>query len=418
MKSTSIELLREEIGQALEACRSQTLELFNGVDRALFCQQAHPDFSPIGWHLGHIAYTEAYWILEKCAGLPASFPQYHQLFAADGLPKHHRQNLPSLSAIATYLEAVRSQVFTYLETAPLDKQERLWRWLVQHETQHNETIAFILQLLQWKREGGYINLKMSPSPVAIADSSLSDTVTILGGEFFLGSDSIEAQDNERPVRRVYLDTYEIDRYPVSCAQYREFMIGGGYQNRHFWTEEGWQWLQDNPVSHPLYWLDAAEWKNHPVCGVSYYEAEAYAKFAGKRLPTEAEWEKAASWDAKTQEKRLYPWGNNAPHSKLCNHNTLVGHTTPVNAYPEGQSAYGCYDMLGNVWEWTASWFSAYPKFQPYPYRGYSQTYFDNQHRVLRGGSWATRRWGLRTSFRNWYHPDVRQILVGFRCARS
>lgn len=168
-------------------------------------------------------------------------------------------------------------------------------------------------------------------------------------------------------------------------------------------------MQNNPVAQPLYWKDAAEWDDCPVCGVSYYEAEAYANFVGKRLPTEAEWEKAAR-------------GDNADLSAItflkCNHNSLVGHTTPVNAYPNSQSPYGCYDMLGNVWEWTASWFTGYSGFTSYPYFGYSQAYFDDQHRVLRGGSWATPSWTLRASFRNWYHPWVRQILVGFRCARD
>ncbi|NEO26333.1 MAG: SUMF1/EgtB/PvdO family nonheme iron enzyme, partial [Kamptonema sp. SIO4C4] len=179
---------------------------------------------------------------------------------------------------------------------------------------------------------------------------------------------------------------------------------------------GWHWLQENPVSQPLYWCDAPEWEEHPVCGVSWYEAEAYANFVGKRLPTEAEWEKAACWHPEQGNNWLYPWGNAAPTTQCCNHNTMVGHTTPVNAYPGGQSPSGCWDMLGNVWEWTNSWFAGYSGFQYFPYKGYSQVYFDGQHRVLRGGSWATRPWAIRSSFRNWYHPWVRQLFVGFRCA--
>ncbi|MCJ8280089.1 MAG: formylglycine-generating enzyme family protein, partial [Rivularia sp. ALOHA_DT_140] len=147
-----------------------------------------------------------------------------------------------------------------------------------------------------------------------------------------------------------------------------------------------------------------------------YEAEAYAKFVGKRLPTEAEWEKAASWDEESKSRRIYPWGDKKPTSEYCNHNNIHNQTTPVNAYPLGQSAYGLYDTLGNVWEWTTSWFDAYQGFQHYPYKGYSQVYFDNQHKVLKGGSWATRPWALRSSFRNWYHPGVRQMFAGFRCA--
>ncbi|OKH18835.1 hypothetical protein NIES593_21590 [Hydrococcus rivularis NIES-593] len=417
MKFVSIQSRREEIFKILQACRSRTLDLFADLDSETLCKQAHPDFSPVGWHLGHIAFTEAFWILECCAGLPPVFSQYHKLFAADGLPKSERQKLPGIEVIREYLDTVRTQVLTYLETAPLEKQERLWRWLIQHESQHSETIAFLLQLHRWDREGFYTQLHFSNPKSLIQNPKSDEMVEIPAGEFAMGSDAIDAQDNERPVHRVYLDAYRIDRYPVTCSQYRAFMAAGGYQERQFWSEEGWQWLQDNPVSQPLYWSDSSDWDNHPVCGVSWYEAEAYAQFAGKRLPTEAEWEKAASWDVEKGQKLLYPWGNSEPNVKLCNHDTLVGHTTPVDAYRGNQSAYGCCDMLGNVWEWTASWFAGYEGFKPYPYRGYSQTYFDNQHRVLRGGSWATRPWAMRSSFRNWYHPGVRQILAGFRCAR-
>jgi formylglycine-generating enzyme required for sulfatase activity len=170
------------------------------------------------------------------------------------------------------------------------------------------------------------------------------------------------------------------------------------------------------VKEPLYWSAAPTWDNHPVCGVSWYEAEAYARFVGKRLPTEAEWEKAASWDAIAGRRQTYPWGEAEPQTQRCNHDNAAGQTTPVNAYPGGQSVYGCYDMLGNVWEWTSSWFDGYEGFVSYPYQGYSQAYFDGQHRVLKGASWATRLWAMRSSFRNWYYPCVRQILAGFRCA--
>jgi ergothioneine biosynthesis protein EgtB len=414
LKLTSIQSCREEILEALHQCRVQTLNLFAAIDSDTFYLQVHPDFSPVGWHLGHIGFTEAYWILERCAGYGSLFPQYKKLFAADGLPKAERANLPSLEVIQNYLDTVRSKVFHYLATAPLEREERLWRWLIQHESQHNETIIFILQLHHWQN-----NLISRPVKSQKSDSipNFPDMVEIPPGEFMMGSNAIDAQDNERPAHQVYLDTYWIDRYPVTCRQYREFMTTGGYQNRQWWSEEGWQWLKANSTQ-PLYWSDSKDWDNHPVCGVSWYEAEAYANFAGKRLPTEAEWEKAASWHVAKGQKITYPWGEARPNKRFGNYDSLIGQTTPVNAYSDGQSPYGCYDMLGNVWEWTASWFAGYDRFTSYPYPGYSQTYFDQQHRVLKGGSWATRSWGLRASFRNWYHPWVRQILAGFRCARD
>ncbi|MCU0545142.1 MAG: ergothioneine biosynthesis protein EgtB [Oscillatoriaceae cyanobacterium Prado104] len=465
MKSGSIQSCREAIYRDLQQCRRGTFELFSGVDGDTFCRQAHPDFSPVGWHLGHIAYTEDLWLLQRCAGSKPIFPKYHKLFAADILPKQERVNLPTIAEVECYLDAVRKQVLDYLEIAPIDRQERLWRFIIQHESQHCETVAFVLQMQDreqgtgnreqgtGKKEEGTGNREQgtgnreesslitdSPFPITnyqlpITDSPLpmpnaqcpmpnaqcpitnSLEIEIPAGEFDMGSDAVGALDNERSRHSSYLETYSIDRYPVTCGQYRNFMSAGGYQNPDWWSQEGWKWLQSHPVVRPLYWLENPAFDSRPVCGVSWYEAEAYCNFAGQRLPTESEWEKAASWDAETQTKRTYPWGEELPNSMLCNHGNRIGNTSPVDAFPQGASATGCCDMLGNVWEWTASWFAAYPGFESYPYTGYSQVYFDGQHRVLKGGSWATPAWTLRSSFRNWYDPGVRQILAGFRCAR-
>ncbi len=438
--------LKEIIADAMHQCRLGTLDLFKGIDYATFCHQAHPDFSPAGWHLGHIAYTESLWLLERGAGMPPSFPQYRQLFVADGLPKTQRVQLPPLAEILHYLETVREQALSYLETVDLDKQERLWRWLIQHESQHGETIAFVLQLQRWgvgsrERQGdkgtrgtrGPHVSEAGRSPVGIRGegdkgtggilypsqpSDIDQMVEIPAGEFEQGNESIDALDNERPVHRINLETYWIDRYPVTCGQYRSFMEAGGYQNPSWWSAAGWEWLQCQQVTQPLYWADHLCWTNHPVCGVSWYEAEAYARFDGKRLPTEAEWEKAAGWDVENGVRRTYPWGEAALDSDRTNYDNLFSQTTPVDAYPAGQSAYGLHDTLGNVWEWTTSVFQGYEGFESYPYAGYSKVYFDGQHQILKGGSWATRPWALRCSFRNWYYPNVRQILAGFRCARS
>jgi gamma-glutamyl hercynylcysteine S-oxide synthase len=397
LKSASIQSCRHSVAIALTQTRSQTLDLLTQIDESLVHPQVHPEFSPIGWHFGHIAFTEAYWVLEHLANLSPSFPPaYQRLFAADGLPKQERQNLPAIATIKQYLQEVRNQTLDYLETAPIHQQERLWRWLIQHESQHCETISFLWQLAQ-QRHFAIASLKSSPNTVA-TNINITEMVKVAGGEFTIGSDSVEALDNERPAHQIYLDAYWIDRHPVTCRQYAQFMASGGYQTRQYWSAAGWQWLQQHPVNQPLYWSNHVDWLDHPVYGVSYYEAEAYGNFVQKRLPTEAEWEKAA-------------WGA----SLNGNHSRLIGQTTPINTYTE-TSQSGCQDMLGNVWEWTASWFAGYPGFTPYPYPGYSEAYFDGQHRVLRGGSWATSNAGLRTSFRNWYHPQVRQIFAGFRCA--
>ncbi|MEY2832885.1 MAG: hypothetical protein RLZZ574_2144 [Cyanobacteriota bacterium] len=399
MKSASIRSRRHSVTTALTQTRSHTLDLLTQIDESLFCLQIYPEFSPLGWHFGHIAFTEAYW-LKQLAGISLNVPKaYQRLFAADGLPKQERQNLPGVATIEEYLETTRSQTLDYLKIAPVTQQERLWRWLIQHEIQHCETISFLWQLHQQRQLNiaSFNNALSFENAIAI---DVTEMLKIEGGNFTIGSDAVDALDNERPAHQIYLDTYWIDRHPVTCRQYAQFMTAGGYQQRQYWSEAGWQWLQQNPVNQPLYWSNHADWLDHPVYGVSYYEAEAYANFVQKRLPTEAEWEKAA-----------------LGASLNSNHSRLIGHTTPVNTYSE-VSQYGCQDMLGNVWEWTASWFDGYPEFTAYPYPGYSQVYFDGQHRVLRGGSWATNSVSLRTSFRNWYHPSVRQIFAGFRCAKN
>lgn len=415
MKLASVQSRRQSIAEALIHTRQLTLDLFNQIEPALFFQQAHPDFSPIGWHFGHIAFTENYWILEHLADSAPSFPHYQRLFAADGLPKHERQNLPDIKTLKEYLQTVRAKTLDYLETAEtavICQQERLWFWLIQHESQHCETITFVRQLHRQKNFSGIDVSKVELPQVEVGiNHQMSrschqdqEMVLVVAGEFTMGRDSAIALDNEKPAHQVYLDSYWIDRYPVTCGQYAQFILAGGYQQRQYWSQAGWQWLQKSLVKQPLYWSDDSQLLAHPVSGISYYEAEAYAKFIHKRLPTEAEWEKAAT-------------GLMADNKSNCNHSRLVGHTTSIGSYGE-QSKYGCQDMLGNVWEWTASWFASYPGFTSYPYSGYSEVYFDQQHRVLRGGSWATNIAALRPSFRNWYHPEVRQIFAGFRCAKN
>ncbi|MGB0563339.1 MAG: SUMF1/EgtB/PvdO family nonheme iron enzyme [Spirulinaceae cyanobacterium] len=399
--------LHLHLQEQLQECRSQTLQLFADMDAATFCQQVHPDFSPVGWHLGHIAFTEALWILEHCAGQQKVIPaQYRRLFAADGLPKAERQHLPDRAGVLDYLATVRSRVLAYLATAPLAEQARLWCWLLQHESQHNETISFLLQLQRGQP---------SRSQTWDLPEPEHGMITIPVGSFWRGSDRLEAQDNERPAQVVDVQEFAIDRYPVTRAQYQEFIAAGGYKVADYWSAAGWDWRQQHQITQPLYGQNLESHPHHPVYGVSHYEASAYATWAGKRLPTELEWEKAACWKAAAGESFPYPWGDEPPSSRHCNYRHQIGYTTPVNAYPQGQSPSGCWDLLGNVWEWTASIFASYDGFQAYPYRGYSAVYFDQQHYVMRGGSWATRPWGLRGSFRNWYHPWVREIFVGFRC---
>lgn len=408
--STEIAQLKKAMGQ----CRAETLRVMALIPPDFFCQQIHPEFSPIGWHFGHIGFTEALWLLPPSQQSALNHPDYPILFRADGLPKNQRCHLPDQSVIQTYLDQIRAAVWESLENHQTPMQSRLWWWLLQHESQHGETIAFLCHLAGIPM--GRTQLTISPNPRPFD----ADMIEIPAGGFWQGSDDILAQDNERPAHWVELDTYWLDRYPITQGQYQDFITQGGYEKSQYWTAAGWEWKQKNQIAQPLYWTTSSPNANHnnnPVYGVSAYEAEAYAKFVGKRLPTEAEWEKAAHLSLLNKE-----FGKTQSLNTLdathYNYNAEFGQTTPVNFYTSTRDCQTCEDLLGNIWEWTASTFAPYEYFQPYPYRGYSQDYFDGNHRVLRGGSWATRSWGLRPSFRNWYHPWTRQILAGFRCARN
>jgi iron(II)-dependent oxidoreductase len=230
---------------------------------------------------------------------------------------------------------------------------------------------------------------------------------------------------------VHLRPFWIDVTPVTNGAYLEFMQAGGYRRREWWSDAGLAWLAESGVSAPKHWVkDSGVWYTRtmdlvrpldparPVCHVCWYEAEAFARFAGKRLPTEAEWEAAAGWDPVTGSARLFPWGDEPATAELANVDQLAFDTAPVGAFERNVSPIGCYGMIGDVWEWTASDFRGYPGFRPFPYAEYSEAFFGSEYKVLRGGSWATCPGAIRNTFRNWDYPIRRQIFAGFRCARD
>jgi ergothioneine biosynthesis protein EgtB len=255
-------------------------------------------------------------------------------------------------------------------------------------------------------------------------------ISIPAGEFEMGSIwNTFAYDNELPSHMVEVPAFKLDRLLTTNAEYARFVDEGGYGRRECWSDEGWEWRERENWTMPLYWSkNGLDFKArtmfdegtlgpmHPVTGISWYEAEAYARFVGKRLPTEAEWEKAASWEESTKQKRRFSWGDRGPTPEFCNFNNHYWGTTPVGSFPQGASPYGCLDMTGNVWEWTADPFGPFPGFKPFPYPEYSEAWFDGDHRVLKGGSWATRRTVLRTSFRNFFRRHFRIAFAGLRCA--
>ncbi len=299
----------QAIKQAMEQCRGETLRILARIpeevgdrpDSRYTARQWHPDFSPIGWHFGHIAFTEALWLLPEPERAKHNSPTYQQLFRADGLPKAQRCQLPTVEIIQNYLHQVREAVWQRLEKSWEPAQARLWWWLLQHEVQHSETISFLSHLAGI--ELGANDLLDFPCEQSLD----AEMVEIPAGGFWQGSEHILAQDNERPAHWVELERFWLDKYPVTQGQYQQFITAGGYGQEKYWTKAGWQWRLQENIVEPLHWPRQLGKNNYPVYGVSAYEAEAYANFVGKRLPTEAEWEKAARWSRADNSEVSHPF---------------------------------------------------------------------------------------------------------------
>jgi gamma-glutamyl hercynylcysteine S-oxide synthase len=430
----------ESVAREMLETRARTLELFRMAREADLHESPGFGYRPLIWHLAHIGVFEAYWLLQKVAGRPAPDERYERVFDPISTPREESKNLPSRDEMEGYLARVRGGTLECLAAHdfrsrdPLLRDGYVFQLVLEHERQHQETLAYLLQLLDppkktrpaTRDEAGWAT---KPTSSSLPLPTPGEMAFVPAGAFTMGAvwDSF-AYDNEYPAREVQLPAYEIARLPVTNAEFAHFVAEGGYGRREFWGEEGWGWKEKEKWTCPLYWRDCGggAWAarrmfaenelepDHPVTGVSWYEAEAYARFAGKRLPTEAEWEKAASWDG--ARKRRYAWGDAEPSDALCNFGARRWGTTPANDFPTGASPYGCLDMTGNAWEWTATPFDAFPGFEPFPYPEYSQVWFDGDHRVLKGGSWATSPSVLRTSFRNFFRRQFRIAFAGLRLA--
>jgi iron(II)-dependent oxidoreductase len=392
--------------------------------------------SPIIWDVGHIANFEELWLVQRAGGREPLREELGSVYDPFTAPRSERGALPYLTSeqCFAYMEAVRERAIDCIEEAdvssgadPLLAGGFVFDLVLRHEQQHTETI---LQTLQIMTAETYTVPQRTELPGAAEPRS--DMVFVSGGPFEMGAGPGSfAYDNERPAHVRDLAPFWIDALPVTNAQMREFVEDRGYERREFWSEDGWNWRQSVRQALPLYWerdrddfcvrsfgeilpLDA----HRPVCHVSWYEADAYARYRGKRLPTEAEWEKAAAWEPGRSVKRRYAWGDERPSAERANVDQLAFGTAPAGAYPDGASAHGAQQLIGDVWEWTASAFDAYDGFEAFPYPEYSEPFFGGPFRVLKGGSWATQPEVAACTFRNWDYRQRRQIFAGFRCARD
>jgi iron(II)-dependent oxidoreductase len=425
--------------ELLEA-RARTLLLIAPLSDGELRLQHDPLMSPILWDLGHIAHFEELWLTHNLEG-PIEFVEMPGLFNPFEHPRSERGTLPlpGMDRCQEILDEIRGRVLGRLAATDLDPANPLlrdgyvYRMVLQHEYQHNETILQTLQLKQGRPYSPAARFELARKSTEKAGTeSWGRMVRFPGGVVDIGTDDRSAAyDNERGRHPVPLKPFLIDVNPVTNGEFALFIAAGGYRAREYWSDAGWEWVTAAGVQAPKYWDWAdGDWisrsmdrsapvdPSHPVCHVSYYEADAFARFAGKRLPTEFEWEAAASWDPSGGAKRSYPWGEQLPSRELANVDQLAFGTMPVGTYPKNVSPLGCYGMIGDVWEWTSSDFGPYPGFQSFPYPEYSEAFFGTEYKVLRGGSWATRPGAIRNTFRNWDYPVRRQIFSGFRCARD
>jgi gamma-glutamyl hercynylcysteine S-oxide synthase len=410
---------------ALEDARERTLALVApfGDERL---EQVHSTLmSPLVWDLGHIAAFEDLWVVHRYGGRPMLREDLADVYDAFETPRADRGDLPFLrpAAARDYLEAVREQTREVLEQHGIG-DGIIAELVLRHEHQHNETMLQTIQLAQLPG----LPAQAGPSPIPGAPTGL-ELVEVPGGPCTLGAAATGfAYDNERPRHHTDVRGYLIGRTPITNATYLTFVEGGGYERREWWSDEGWSWKEDYDITRPQGWTAdlRSEWRlsgweplhpDRPVVHISWFEADAFARAHGARLPTEAEWEKAATWDQEHGTARPYPWGDETPVPGVhANLDTVAGGPVPVGTLQNGASSYGCLGMIGDVWEWTASDFTGYPGFSPFPYREYSEVFFGAGYKVLRGSSWATRPRVAAATFRNWDFPQRRQIFAGMRLA--
>jgi iron(II)-dependent oxidoreductase len=428
------EALRARALAGLVAARERTRILTDCVDDHELAAQHSPLMSPLVWDLAHIGNQEELWLLRAVGGRESMRPDIDPLYDAFEHPRAERPSLPLLppAEARAYAAEVRGRVVDLLETAPLHGSRLLdagfaFGMVAQHEQQHDETMLITHQL-----RSGPAALD-APDPPAPTDAvGLPSDALVPAGEFVMGTSTEPwALDNERPAHRVELPPFRIDTTPVTCGAYLRFIEDGGYREARWWTPEGWAQVRQQGLFAPLFWhQEGGGWLrrrfgvteqvpvDEPVLHVSWYEADAYARWAGRRLPTEAEWEKAARFDPATGRSRRYPWGDADPAPEHANLGQRHLRPARAGAYPAGASPYGVRQLIGDVWEWTASDFLPYPGFAAFPYREYSQVFFGSDHKVLRGGSFAVDQVACRGTFRNWDYPVRRQIFAGFRTARD
>jgi len=383
VKRRAAELLAD-----LERARRETLALVAPLGERDLVRVHSPIMSPLVWDLGHIAAYEDLWLAHRQGGMALLRPELADLYDAFETPRAVRGEIELLGVAdaRAYLTAVRERTLATLARAGLG-DGFVWEMVLRHELLHSETMRQTMAIadLLSPDDRAKLNRPMD------GPEEMEDWVEIPAGPLAMGAgEEVFAYDNERPRHTVEVPAFAIAHRPVSNASWMRFSEGGGYERREWWSQEGWAWKEEHDITH-----HPGVATGHPgaaVCHVSWFEADAFARAHDARLPSEMEWEKAATW---TQVPAAGTPGAGRP------------------AAPERALA-----AIGRVWEWTQSRFAGYPGFVAFPYREYSEVFFGEDYRVLRGGSWATSGRVASTTFRNWDLPKRRQIFAGLRLVKA
>ena len=418
---------------SMEDARQRTLALIDGLDADQLMGPKLSIINPLRWEIGHTAYFYEYWILRQHLGLDPLFDGVDTLYDSITIAHDDRWDLPlpGLDDTLAYMREVHNRVRRHVEQdGPDPKRDYLLEYAIYHEDMHTEAFTYTRQTL------GYPTPAIGAVDDALLQGRLEGDAQIPGGFFMLGARSQGGFvfDNEKWAHPVEVQPFRISRAAVSNAEYAAFVDDGGYRVSEYWDADGLAWLEASGLRCPRYWRNGDDgwemrrfnhWEKLPpdaaVIHVCWHEARAFCRWAERRLPTELEWEVAAAGepgasDGLSDEKRHYPWGDRKPASHLANLDGSALGTISVGALPESDSAFGCRQMIGNVWEWTEDTFGPYPGFTPDMYADYSQPLF-GKTKVLRGGAWTTRGRMIRNTWRTYYGPERNDVFAGFRtCA--
>jgi ergothioneine biosynthesis protein EgtB len=434
----------DELFNEFKRIRRMTIEICEPLETEDYVVQTESFMSPPRWHLGHVS-----WFFEQLLKkYYKDFKPYKEdysyylnsYYQAFGKPfnkgKRGTLSRPTVRETIDYWNHINRQAAKFFESAEI-KLNILKDFILgfNHEQQHQELLVYDIQHLLQDKYKPKIRKSQPQNSGSLPKKAM---IKIEGGIFELGFDILKhkdefAYDIEMPSHKVYLNDYYIENAPVTNAEYLEFIYDGGYKNYKYWLDEGWQRINTNKIEAPLYWEreDSGSWfkrdfggkryienfPNEPVTNVSFYEADAYCRWSGKRLPSEAEWEKAASWNEDKKQKSLYPWGDSVTGEDKTNLlETRLWKPADIFSFGSSKSYYECYGMIGDVWEWTNSEFTAYPGFKS-GFAEYNDKWFTGQ-KVLRGGSFATPAKSTRCTYRNFFKPHERWMFAGFRCAKD